>query len=141
MSKNFWSDPLIGKESVEKCHITFGSYVTVEMKGQVHCIVGYRISHSVLCWMQLHILANVALQVSQILNAYSAQSTYRRNSMGSLIVSFETSTASHFIWENQEIISLQVIVQIFYHHCACILQIAIKGLKCSQNNKLTGKGK
>lgn len=61
LSKNFWSDLLIGKESVEKCHIAFGSYVTVEMKGQVHCIVGYRISHSVLCCMQLHILANVAL--------------------------------------------------------------------------------
>ncbi len=33
--------------------ITFGSFVTLAMEGrsdQVHCIVGYSIPHSVLCW-------------------------------------------------------------------------------------------
>lgn len=115
--------------------ITFGSFVTVERKGfwdtesHTMCSIAY--------FGKCRPVGKPDIQCIQC--------KYCRKSMSSLIVCHSkhplllTSTLD-LIWENQAIISFQVIVQIFYHHGAFILQIAIKGLKCSQNNKLTGKG-
>lgn len=114
-----------------------------ERSSQVHCFLGCRISHCVLCCASAYYI-NICIDIMYAYG-YSAKCSYCRKRMSSLKVCHSkhplllTSTL-HLIWENQAIISFQVIVQIFYHHHdAFILQTAIKGLKCSQNNKLTGK--
>ncbi len=115
---------------------------------QMHCIVGNRTLQGVLCCMLL-LLGNVVLYVSQILYvdrkyAYYAQYTYcAAESMDSFIechLKHLLILTSTFNIGNITMISFQVIVRKFYHLGAFILQIAIKGLTCSQNKKLTAKG-